>query len=164
MIQKFAVLLRIENFQQRRGRVSLIAGANLVDLIDHDDRVGALAGLHHLDKLAGEGADVGAPVPLDLGFIANATHAEAVEVAANGARNGAAQRGFPNPGRTHKTEDGSGHRALEDADREELEYALLDVLKPIVVLVQNAPGARQIEVILCQNAPRQTGEPVEVGA
>ena len=42
------------------------------------------------------------------------------------------------------------NRALEVADSDELEDALLDVLEPKVVLVQHGDGVAQVQVFLCR--------------
>lgn len=55
--------------------------ADLVDFVNENDRVGALAELERLDELARHSPDVGAAVALDLGHVAHAAHGEAVELA-----------------------------------------------------------------------------------
>jgi hypothetical protein len=50
------------------------------------------------------------------------------------------------------------------AHGEELEHAVLDVLQAVVVLVEDLGGARQVELVVGAGAPRQLGDPLEVGA
>ncbi len=71
MIEEVDVLLRIEGFQQCRGRVALVALAHLVDLVEHDHRVHHLDVLQRLHQFARLGADVGAPMALDLCLVAH---------------------------------------------------------------------------------------------
>ena len=74
------VLLRIEHLEQRRGRIALEARRELVDLIEHEHRV-ARAGLAQaLDDVAGQRADVGAPVAADLRLVVHAAEARAHEL------------------------------------------------------------------------------------
>ena len=47
---------------------------------------------------------------------------------------------------------------------EELEHAILHVLEPVVILVEDLPGARQFEVVVAARVPRQLGDPLEIGA
>jgi hypothetical protein len=98
VIQEVAVLLRVQHLQQRRGRVAVVAGADLVDLVEHDHRVGGAGVLHGLDELAGHGADVGAPVALDLGLVADAADREAVELAAQRVHDERPMLVLPTPG------------------------------------------------------------------
>ena len=58
-------------------------------------------------------------------------------------------RGLADAGRPDEAEDRAGDVALQDAHREELEDALLDVLQPVVVLVEDARGRAG-----CRSCPR----------
>lgn len=64
MVEKVGVLLGVEYFEQRARRVALVARADLVDLVEHDDRVGRADLLQRLHELARHGADVGAAMAL----------------------------------------------------------------------------------------------------
>ena len=76
------VLLRVQHLQQRRGRIAAPVGAQLVDLVQQEQRIGGLRLLHALDDLAGHRADIGAPVAADLRLVAHAAQRHAHEVAA----------------------------------------------------------------------------------
>ena len=65
------------------GGVAAEIGAELVDLVEHHDRV-ARAGLAELgDDAAGHGADVGPAVAADVGLVAHAAQGDADELAAH---------------------------------------------------------------------------------
>lgn len=66
------VLLRVQELQQRRGRVPLVAPAELVYLVDQDQGVGDAAGLEALDRLPRHRSHVRAAVALDLGDVSQA--------------------------------------------------------------------------------------------
>ena len=66
------VLLGVEHFEQRRRRVAAEVGRHLVDLVEQEHRVARAGLLQALDDLAGQRADVGAPVAADLGLVAHA--------------------------------------------------------------------------------------------
>ena len=72
VIVKAVVLLRIQDLQQRRGRVATHIRRHLVDLIQQEQRIAHPHLGHLLQQLAGHGADVGATVTADLGLIAHA--------------------------------------------------------------------------------------------
>ena len=164
MIEKIAVLLRVQYFEQCRGRVSLVGSADLVDFVQHDNRVGRLGILERLDELAGHRADVGAPVTLDLGLVAHAAERKAEELAAQRAGDGTAQRGLAHTGRPDEQDNRAGNFAFQDADPDEFQDALLDVLETVVVLVQNLLGALQVELVFSIFPPRQLRQPVEIVA
>jgi hypothetical protein len=153
MVKKLAVLLRIEHLEQGRGGVALVGRTDLVDLVEHDQRVLDLDFLDRLDELAGHGADVGPTVPLDLGLVAHAAEAEAVELASQCVGDRAADRGFADPGRAHQQQDRPGDGLLQRADGEELDDAVLDVLEAVVVAVEDAPRLAEIELVLGMDAP-----------
>ena len=82
VVREGVVLLRVEHLEQRRGGVAAEVGAELVHLVEHEDRVLALGAAQALDDLARQRADVGAAVAADLGLVAHAAQADAVELAA----------------------------------------------------------------------------------
>ena len=62
-------------------------GADLVDLIKKEDRVGDADFLEAIDYQARHRGDVCAPVASDLGFVTDATKRQAVELPAKCGRN-----------------------------------------------------------------------------
>ena len=71
VVEKLAVLLGIERFEQRGGGIAAKRGADLVDLIEHNHRIGDLDLFQGLDKFARHGADIGAPVALNFRLVAH---------------------------------------------------------------------------------------------
>ena len=106
---KVDVLLGVEHLEQRRRRVAAPVGAELVDLVEQEERVRRLRLLHALDDLAGHRADIGAAVAADLGLVAHAAQRHAHELAARRPRDRLAERGLADAGRADEAED----RALE---------------------------------------------------
>ena len=86
MVAEGVVLLGVENFEQRRGRVATEVVPNLVDLVEHEDRVDRAGLLHALDDLTGKGADVGAPMTANRCLVVNAAEADRMELASECAR------------------------------------------------------------------------------
>ena len=105
IVAERVVLLRIEHLEQRRAGIALDAGAELVDLVEHHHAV-ARAGLaDRLDDVAGQRADIGAPVAADLGLVVHAAEADAHEFAAHGAGDRLAERGLADAGRADEAQD-----------------------------------------------------------
>ncbi len=72
VVAELAVLLRVEHFQQGRGRVAAEILAELVDLVEHEDRVARFRPGAGLQDAPRHGADVGAAVTADLGLVTHA--------------------------------------------------------------------------------------------
>ena len=104
VVAELAVLLRVEHLQQRAARVAAEVAAQLVDLVEHEDRVPALDAAQALDDAARHGADVGAPEAADVGLVADAAQRQAHKLAVHGARNADAQTGLADARRPDKTE------------------------------------------------------------
>jgi len=94
VVEEVLVLLRVEDLEQGRGRVALETGADLVDLVEHDQRVGGLAGLDRLEELARHRADVGPAVALDFSLVPHPAEGKAVELAAQTPGDGLPDRGL----------------------------------------------------------------------
>ena len=164
VIVEGVVLLRVEHLQQGGGGVAPEIGAHLVDLVEEEERVRRLRLLHRLDDLARQRADIGAAVAADLGLVADAAEREAHEVAPRRARHRLAEGGLADSGRANQAEDRPLHLARPLLDREILEDPLLDLLQPVMVVVEDLLGV--LEVLLDAGAllPRDRQHPVEVVA
>jgi hypothetical protein len=91
VVAKAVVLLGVEHFEQRGKRIALIAGRQLVDFVQHEHRI-APAGLSHgLRNVAGQRADVGAPVSADFRFVMHTAETYAAELESQRLRNALAQ-------------------------------------------------------------------------
>ena len=154
------VLRRVEHLEQRRRRVAAPVGAELVDLVEQDDRVhgaGVAQGAH---EAARQCADVRAPVTADLGLVADAAEAHAHELAPEGAGDRLAERRLADAGRADQGKDGAAALVLdlalaaELAHGQVLEDALLDLLQAGVVGLEHC--ARGVHVVLLVRRPCPT--------
>ena len=160
MVQKVVVLLWVQHLQQGGGRVALIGRADLVDLVEHDHRVGGAGVFHGLEKLAGHGADVGSAMALDLCLVPDAAHGEAVEASTQGVGDGASNGRLAHPGRADQQDDRAGDLALHNAHGEELKDTVLHVREAVVVPVQHPSCSPQVQLVLGVAAPGQQGDPI----
>ena len=69
VVPKPVVLGRVEDLEERGGRVALVSSRDLVDLVQHEDRVHRLRLLEGLHDPPGDGPDVRAPMSANLGFV-----------------------------------------------------------------------------------------------
>ncbi len=164
MIEEVAVLLRVQDLEQGRGGVAVVGGADLVDLVEHDDRIGRAGVFDRLEELAGHGADVGAPVALDLGLVADAADREAIEAPAECIGDGVPDRGLADTGRADQQDDGAGDLALVDANGQEFQDAFLHILQAVMIAIQDAARALEIQLVGRVLAPGQDRDPVQIVA
>ena len=116
-------------------------------------------------------------MPADLRFVAHAAERHADELPVERGRDRFGERGLAHAGRADQREDRAraptalggrvavAHAALgaQLAHRQVLDDAVLHVLEPGVVLVQDPPGVGDVEVVLGPDVPRHVDQPVEVG-
>jgi hypothetical protein len=162
VIEEGVVLFRVEHLEQRRRRIAAEVHRHLVDFVEQEDRVHRAGLLHHLDDLAGEGADVGAAVAADLGLVTHAAERQADELPVHGARDRLGERGLSDPRRPGEGEDGGLRLLHQGADGEELEDSFLDLLEPVVIFVQDLLGALQVAALAALLVPRHRDQPIEV--
>ena len=111
----------------------------------------------------GQRADVGAPVAADLGLVVDAAEAHPDELAVHRPGDALAERRLADAGRPDEGEDRAADLVRERAHREVLEDALLDLLEAVVVLVEDAGGFLDVELVVGRDVPGQADQPVHVG-
>ncbi len=168
------VLLGVQHLQQGRAGVAAPVGAHLVDLVQQHERVAHPALLHERDDPPRHGADVGAPVAPDLRLVPHAAQGEAQEGPVQGPGDGSGQGGLAHPGRAHQAKDGPaqagarprrrGGVAQPAHDGQVLQDPHLDLLQAGMVLVQDALGLVQVQVLVGVGLPGQRQQPVDVAA
>ena len=164
VIAERIVLFRIEGFEQRRGRIAAEVASELVDLVEHDHRVVGFRPANALDDLARQRTDIGAPMAADLGLVVHAAQGDALELAAEGAGDRAAQRGLAHARRSDKAEDRALHVGLEFEHAEVVEDAILDLLQLVVILVEDLFGLADVDLLAGALRPRKHGKPLDVVA
>ena len=87
MVTKGMVLLRIQHLQKRGGRVTTEIRSHFIHLIQEEHGVHAACNLHAMDNATGHGADIGAAVAANFGFITNAAQGYAGKLAADSLSN-----------------------------------------------------------------------------
>src|SRR5262249_18685746 len=163
VINKGVVLFGIQNFEQRRRRIAAEIGSQLVDLVQNEQWVVGTRVAESLNDAARQRADISPSMSANLGFIADATKGQSHEFAPERARDRSSQRGFPSARWAHETEDRTLGILLQLAHRQELEDALLNLLKIVVVFVQNFMRICDVQIVFGRNAPWEADQPVEIG-
>ena len=165
------ILLGVKDFEHRRRRVAPVVVAELVNLVEQNDRVGDPSAAQLLDEATGLRADVGAAEAAQFGLIAHAAQAHANEGAPKGAGNALAQASLADAGRADEDQDWLAPRApaiLAEGraallDRQILKNALLDLHQTVMILVKHLAGVGDINRLAGVLAPRQLGQPLQIG-
>ncbi len=100
----------------------------------------------------------------DLGLVVHAAQAHAHELAPGRLGDALAERRLAHAGRADEAQDRALARRVQLAHREVLEDALLDLLEPVVVRVEDAPRFGDVDRRARIRRPRQLDQPVEIGA
>ncbi len=167
VVDEGVVLGGIEHLEQRRGGVAPPVGADLVDLVEHEDGIARLGPPQPLDDAAGQRADVRPPMAADLRLVPHAAQRHAHEPPAQRPGDALAEAGLAHAGRPHEAEDRLARRTCRPSraaarrarwlcrrrlpgpacallpellDGQVLEDAVLDLLEVVVVLVQDLRG------------------------
>ena len=173
VVAERVVLRRVEDLQQRRGRVAAVVAAHLVDLVEQHDRVHRAGLADRADDAAGQCADVGAPVAADLGLVAHPAEGDADELAAQRPGDRLAKRRLADTGRPDQGHHGAGPTATDllqpaavapRADGQELDQPFLDVVQPRVVRVQHRAGGDEVVAVVGADVPRDVEDGVQPGA
>ena len=105
MVHEGVVLGRVEHLEQRARGIALERDAELVHLVQQEDRVLGARLLHPLDDPARHGADVGAAVAPDVGLVARAAERDADVLPSHRAGDRLGHRGLAHARRAHEEQD-----------------------------------------------------------
>ena len=157
------VLLRVEYFEQRAVRVAVvIVFRHLVNLVEHEERVGRLGFGNALDDAARHGADVGASVAAYLSLVVDASQGDAHILAAQGFGDALAERCLAHSRRAVKAEDGSLVRFAVAQGGQMFQNALLHLFHAVVVAIEDVLGIADVQVVVSVNTPRQADNGLQV--
>ena len=162
MVAEGGILLGIEHLQQRRGRVALIVAAELVNLVEQQQRVFGACVRDRRHDAARHCADVGLSVAADLRLVVYAAEGYprklTVERACNGDRDG----GLADTGRADKAEDLPRKLRCQLTHGQRLQNAFLDLFEAVMVGVQNFARLRNIQPLLRRLVPRKLQHSVQI--
>ena len=165
MVGEAVILLRVEHFQQRGRGVTPPVRADLVDLVQDDDRVAGLGVAQGADDPAGDGADVGAPVPADFRLIAHAAQTDAHHFATNRLGHRRRNRSLADAGRPVQVDDRALHvLAGQFTNGDILHDSFFHVLEAVMVLIEHLPNMGNVEVVFRLIGPGKLDQPLKIGA
>ena len=164
VIVELSVLFGIEHFEQRRSGVAAEILAQLVDLIQQEQRVHRARLLEVGDHLARQAADIGAPMTADFSLVAYAAKGLAHEFASASLGDGAPQRSLADTRRTDETQDRSLQLVGARLNREIFDDPVLHLFQRIVIIIEHLLRLRDILLEARFLAPWQAEQRVEIVA
>src|SRR5690625_2793689 len=135
MVGEGMVLRRIEDLEEGRRGIATEILADLVDLVEHEDRVLLSDLAESSQDTAWEGTDIGTTMAADLGFVPDPSKRESSESPAECLSASLSQSGLSAAWWPGEAEDRSMELRVQLPDSEVLDDPLLDLASPIVVTV-----------------------------
>src|SRR5690606_12981891 len=109
-------------------------------------------------------ADIRPAMAPNLSLVVHAAEGDANELAARGSGDALAERRFADPRRPDEAEDGTTSVRRQLAHRDPFEDSPLDLLQPVMVLLEDPSRFLDVDLRLVLYRPRQLDQPVEIGA
>ena len=161
-IDECVVLLRIEDFQQRGRGVAAEVLPDLVNLVDHDQRVVHGDLKVTLDQLPRHGADIRFAVASNLRLVGHAADGHPHELPPQGIGDGGAKRRLAHARRSGEAENRTFEMTFQLEHRQELQHALLHLFQAVMAGIENLFSLFEIELILRVLGPGHLKDGVEV--
>ena len=153
---------RIEHFEQRARRIATKIRADLVDLVEHENRIARAAAAQFLNDAPRHRADVSAAMTADLRFVAHSAETDPHKFAAQRVGNRLAETGFAHARRPEKTEDRAVPLRIEFAHGQIFDQPLLHFFQIVMIAIEDFLRLIEIEIVLAQFIPRQIGDDLDV--
>jgi hypothetical protein len=155
---------RVQNLEQRCRRIAAKVHAQLVDLVEHEHRIARPGAAHGLDDAPRQCADVGAPVPANLGFVAHTAQAHAHKLSPQRLGDGDPARSCPCPAARQSRGSGSSSCPPPVGARRCAPGCAPWPWAAHSGSLQDALGFLDIQIVIRQDTPGQGQQPVKVGA
>ncbi len=162
MVTELRILFWIERLEQSSCRVAPEVRSNLVDLIQKKYWILGACLLDPLNDAPWHSSNVGSAMSAHFRLVPNAAEGNMYELSVERLRNGFAQRRLANARRPDKTENRTLGLVRKLAHCKILEYPVLDLFKPIVVLVQDLARTLQVNLVGSPDVPWKVDKPVQI--
>ena len=156
-VAETAVLLRVEHLEQDGGR----RGAELVDLVEHEDRVLAAHLPHLAQDRAGLRIPPGTVVAAQVGLVVQPAAGQLHESAPQRLGRALGQRRLSDSGGPGEADHGAGAERVPPPHGQVLDEARLGVLEAGVPGIERRAGAVEVDGRLAAPCPRQPLEPLD---
>ena len=163
VVAEGVVLLGIQDFEERRRGISAEVGAQLVDLVQDEYGILRFGPPKPLDDLTRQRPDVRSTVPPDFRFVTHPAEGYPDELPAERIGNRLCQRCLADSGWAKEAEDGPLHIGIQLAHSKVLDDAVLHLLEPRVIRVEDLLRSEQVKGVFGPLGPWERHEPIEVG-
>ena len=164
IILEIVILIGVEHLQQRRRGVAVHVGGHLVYLVQKENGIVDLGVSEPADYASRQRRHVRSAVSADFRLVAHAAERHAYKLLARRARNRPHYGRFANAGRTDKAQHGRFEVVRELVNRQVFEYALFDLVKPVMVLGERLARTVERNVLCVRLVPRQIENKVYIRA
>src|SRR5207244_7950845 len=117
-----------------------------------------------LDNVAGQSADIGAPVTADIRLIVYAAETLPHELPFHGPSDALPEGRLAHTRRTDKAQDRTLALRHQFTNRQKFNDALFDPLEIVMIGIENLARLWEIDFLLAGNAPGQLHHPIEVSS
>ncbi len=162
-IDKGVVLPRIEHFEQRARRIAAEIGADLVDLVQHHDRIAGSGAAQFLDNPAGHRADVSPAMAADFRFVANPAEAHPNELPPERVGDRLPEARFAHAGRAEETKNRAVPLRIEFAHGEIFDQPPLHFFEVVMIAIENLLRLVEIEIVVAHFRPGQLRDRFDIG-
>ena len=162
MVAEARILRRIENLQKRGRGVALIVAAELIDLVEQQQRILALRLRKAGHDPAGHGPDVSLAVAADLRLIVHAAKRNARELSVERSCDRNRDRRFANAGRADQAENLPRKLGRQLPHGERLQNPLFDLFKAKVIVIENFCRRLHVQPLFCPLVPRELQHEVQI--
>ena len=128
MIGEGIVLLRIQYFQESRCRIAIVGGRELIDFVQHHDRIRNTGFLNPVHDSTGHCPEIGSPMPADIRFIPHTAETDPYILPAERFCDALSDTRFTGTRRTDKEKNRAGLLFLQVHDSNLLNHSLFYLL------------------------------------
>ena len=162
MIREGAILLRVQNLQQRAGRIAVVIANKLVHLVQNHNRILRSGPLHALHDPAGHGADIGSAVSANLCFVTHTAQTDADILTSQRPCDALPDAGLAGTGSAHEEQDRAGLLPIQLHNCQLLDDSLLHLLQAVVILIQNLLRLHKIHILHGFRLPGKRSHKVQI--
>src|SRR5664280_1208454 len=162
VVAELRILFWIKSLEQSSCRVAPEIRANLVNLIQKEYWILGACLLDSLNNAPRHRSNIGSAMTAHFRLVPNAAKGDMDELSVKRLRNGFAQRCLANARRPDKTKNRTLGLVRKLAHCKILEYPVLNLFKPIVVLVQNLACTLQVNLVGSPDVPWEANKPVQI--
>ena len=164
MVAERAVLLGIQHLKKRGGGIAAGVVCQLVDLVQHQQRIHRPCADECINDTTGHGTDVGLTVTADIRLVTDTAKRETGQLTIHSLGNRDGNGCLTNAGRANEAEDLALGLGIDLMDGDKLQNSLFHLLKAEMVAVKDSAGLGNIGAVAGVLIPRHIKAGIEIVA